>query len=110
MAGWPRQQVILARAFRNVSEHFEAFRNKPLPLVAFCCGLTERLALTCELKRGSVPPAVDRFLTAGSWAKQKPPPLISMAARCAHAGPPSRRTRQSRLPDRKAARRRRGLD
>jgi|BarGraIncu00222A_1022003.scaffolds.fasta_scaffold180086_1 hypothetical protein len=45
MAGWPRQQVILARAFRNVSEHFEAFRNKPLPLVAFCCGLTGRLAL-----------------------------------------------------------------
>ena len=36
--------------------------------------------------------------------------LISMAARCAHAGPTSRRTRQSRLPDREAARGRRGLD
>jgi hypothetical protein len=33
-----------------------------------------------------------------------------MAAHCAHAGPTSRHTRQSRLPDRKAARRRRGLD
>src|ERR1035437_3961114 len=33
-----------------------------------------------------------------------------MAARCAHAGPTSRRSRQSRLPDRKAARRRRGID
>jgi len=40
MAGWPRQLVILASAFRNVSEHFEAFCNKPLPLVAFCCELT----------------------------------------------------------------------
>jgi len=68
-----------------------------------------RLALTCELKRESIPPAVDRFPTAGGWAKT-PPPLIRMAARCAHAGPTSRRTRQSRLPDRKAARRRRGLD
>jgi hypothetical protein len=40
MAGWPRRWVILASAFRNVSEHFEAFRNKPLPLVAFCWELT----------------------------------------------------------------------
>jgi len=110
MAGWPRQQVILARASRNVSEHFEAFCNKPLPLVAFCCGMTEPLASADALKRSLVPPAVNRFPTAGGWAKQKSPPLVSMAARCAHAGPTSRRARQSRLPDREAARRRRGLD
>ena len=66
--------------------------------------------MTCELKRVSIPPAVDRFPTAGGRAKQKPPSLISMAARSAHARPTSRRTRQSRLLDRKAARRRRGLD
>ena len=33
-----------------------------------------------------------------------------MTVRCAHAGPTSRRTGQSRLPDREAARGRRGLD
>ena len=93
-----------------VPEHFEAFRNKPLPLVAFCCGLTGRLALSCELKRASILPGGSRIPTTGGRAKQKSPPVISMAARCAHAGPTSRRSRQSRLPDRKAARRRRGLD
>ena len=106
--GWMAEAV--GHSCQSIPKRFRAFRNKPLPLVAFYCGLTVRLALSCELKREPSPPAVDRFPTAGGWAKQKPPPLISMAARCAHAGPTSRRTRQSRLPDRKAARRRRGLD
>jgi hypothetical protein len=53
-------EVILARAFRYVSEHFEASRNKPLPLVAVCCGLTGRLALTCGFCR-----VLHRFAEAG---------------------------------------------
>ena len=81
-----------------------------MPLVAFCCGICWAAYSADDLKRSAVPPAVDRFHDPGGGARQKPPPPISMAAHCVHAGPTSRHTRQSRLPDRKAARRRRGLD
>ncbi len=92
-----------SETFQSISKHFVTSRCH---LLRIDCAA--RVGL--RMKRGSVPPAVDRFPTAGGWAKQKPPPLVGRAGRCAHAGPTSRRSRQSRLPNREAARGRRGLD
>ena len=96
----------LARAFRNVSEHFEAFRTDPLPLplVAFCCGLTWTASVDRRTETKVGPAGGRSPPDADGSARQMLPPLIRMAARCAHAGPTSRHTRQSRLPDREAAR------
>jgi hypothetical protein len=96
-----------SETFQSISKHFVTSRCHSLGFVA---ELTGPLASADDLKRSLVSPAVDRLSTAGGWTKLKLPSLISMAARCAHAGPTSRRARQSRLPDREAARRRRGLD
>jgi hypothetical protein len=81
-----------------------------LPLVAFCCGIGWPACIGHRSETKCGPTGLDRFHEPGSWAKQKPPERTSMATHCVHAGPTSRHTRQSRLPDREAARRRRGLD
>jgi hypothetical protein len=90
-----------SETFQSISKHFVTSRCHLLRIDWAAC-------VDLQMKPEPVPPAVDRFPTAGSWAKQKRPPLVSMAARCAHAGLTSRRARQSSLPDRKAARGRDG--
>jgi len=90
MAEWTRQQIIPSGAFRSVSEHFEAFRNKPLPLDAFESDWNSRFPPAGEVKQKSVPSPVDRFSDADDSVRQKPPPLISMTFRCAYVEPISR--------------------
>jgi hypothetical protein len=96
-----------SETLQSISKHFVTSRCHSLRFVAEFAGPHTSAD---DLKRSAVPPAVDRFHDPGGGARQKPPPPIIMAAHCVHAGPTSRHTRQSRLPDREAARRRRGLD
>ncbi len=96
-----------SETFQSTPKHFVTRRCHSLGFVAELAG---PLAFADDLNRSAVLPAFDRFHGPVGRARQQSPPMISMAAYCAHAGPTSRHTRRSRLPDRKAARRRRGLD
>ena len=96
-----------SETFQSISKHFVTSRCHSLLFVA---ELTWAASVGRRTETKFGPVGWRRIPTAGGRARQKPPPLISMAAHCAHAALISRRTRQSRLPDRKAARDRRGLD
>jgi hypothetical protein len=96
-----------SETLQSISKHLVTSRCHSLRFVAELAG---PLASADDLKRGAAPPAVDRFHDPGGRARQKPPATISMATHCVHAGPTSRHTRQSRLPDREAERGRRGLN
>jgi len=69
---------------QSIPKRFRAFRSilyQACHSLRFVAELTGPLASADDLKRSLVPPAVDRPPTAGGWAKQKSPSLISMAAR-----------------------------